>query len=76
MGVYSVLINYQSLLSNFLPLAPQIISFFMKYGRNRLHLESFIELPVEDFMIFQLVNKRTSNSSFSLVTSHIAHLFN
>ena len=41
----SVLGNYQSLFSNFLPLAPLIISLSIKYIRNRLLLESFIELP-------------------------------
>ena len=43
---YAVLVNYQSLFSNFLPLALQIISFSIQYRRNRLPLESFIELPV------------------------------
>ena len=45
-GGYLVLVNNQSLLSNFLPLAPRFISFSIEYRQNRLLLESFIELPV------------------------------
>ena len=43
---YGTAVNYQSLLSNLLPLAPfpLFISFFKEYRRNRLLLESFIEL--------------------------------
>ena len=58
-GGFPVSVNYQSLLSNFIPLAPLIIFFSIKYRRNKLLLESFIELPVQDFMIYQLVDKRT-----------------
>ena len=36
MGGYSVLVNYQSLLSNIFPLAPPQLFFFIKYRRNRL----------------------------------------
>ena len=53
-----LLINHQSLLSNFLPIALLIKSFTIKYRRNRLLLESFIELSIKDFMIYQLVNNR------------------
>ena len=69
-----VLVNYQSLLSNFLPLIPLIISFSVKYGQNRLLLESFIELTVYDFTICQLVNKRTE--ILAITTSYIAYLCN
>ena len=41
-GGYSVLVNYPSLLSNALPLAPQLF-VFIKYKRNRLLRMSFIE---------------------------------
>ena len=41
-GGYLVLVNYQSLLSNIFQLAPQLF-FFIKYRRNRLLRESFIE---------------------------------
>ena len=43
-GGYSVLINYQSYLSDLFPLAssPQLFSF-IKYRRNRLLRVSFIE---------------------------------
>ena len=71
---YSVLVNYQSPLSSFLRLAPLIISFSIKYRRNRLLLESFIELPVKDVRIYQLVNKRLE--ILAIATSHIAHLCN
>ena len=56
-GGYSVLVNYQSLLSNFLPLAPLNISFSIKHRRSKLLLESFIDLPAYDFMIDQLVKR-------------------
>ena len=42
-GGYSVLVNYQSLLSNILLLAPTQLFFFIKYRRNRLLRVSFIE---------------------------------
>ena len=41
-GGYSVLVNYQSLLSNIFQLAHQLC-FFIKYRRNRLFRVSFIE---------------------------------
>ena len=41
---------------------------FLKYRRNRLLLESIIELPVLDFMNYQLVNKKTE--ILGIVTSH------
>ena len=41
---YSTAVNYQSLLSNFLPLAPFPPIYIFLYRRNRLLLESFIEL--------------------------------
>ena len=43
-GAYSVLPNCQSLFSNFLPIAALFISLSVKYRRNRLLFESFIEL--------------------------------
>ena len=44
-GGYLVLVNYQSLVSKFFPLAlsPQLF-FSIKYRRNRLLFESFLEL--------------------------------
>ena len=57
-GGYSVLVNYISLLSSLLS-SLQIISLSIKYRQNRLLLESFVELQVWDFMIYQLVNKAT-----------------
>ena len=43
-GGYSVLVNYQSLLSNIFPLAPNPqVFFFIKYGRNTLLRVSFSE---------------------------------
>ena len=42
-GGYSVLVNYQSLLSNIFPLSPPQLFFFMKYRQNRLLHVSFIE---------------------------------
>ena len=43
-GGSSVLVNYQSLLSNIFPLAPPPqLFFFIKYRRNRLLRVSFIE---------------------------------
>ena len=46
-GGHSVLVNYQSLISNFLPLAPLIISFLIKKRQNQLGLllKNCIELP-------------------------------
>ena len=40
---YSVLVNYQSLLSNIFPLASLLLYFFIKYRRNRLLRVSLIE---------------------------------
>ena len=43
-GGYSVLVNYQSLLSKVFPLAHPRLFFFIKYRRNRLlRAVSFIE---------------------------------
>ena len=68
-GGYSVLVNYQSLLSNLFSLAPQ--SFFsINCIRNRLRRVSFIQ--VLDFIIYQHLNKRTN--ILPLATSQIAHL--
>ena len=53
--------------------------FSIKYRQNGLLLESFIELPEEDFMIYQLVNTEKENlnsSSVAIVTSHIANIRN
>ena len=70
----TTVVNYQSLLSNCFPLAPQIISFSIKYRRNRLLLQSFIELPVLYFTIYQLVNKRSE--ILAIAISHMAHICN
>ena len=48
---YSFIINQLPI-----PIALLIKSFSIKYRRNRLLLESFIELPIKDFIIYQLVN--------------------
>ena len=70
---YSVLVNYQSLLSNFfLSVLSPPINFFYKIRQNRLLRVSFFEL--QDFLIYQLSNNRTE--ILPLVTSHIAHLCN
>ena len=42
-GGYSVIVNYQLLLSNIFPLAPPKLFFFITYRRNRLLRVSFIE---------------------------------
>ena len=55
-------------------ISPLIISFCIKYRRSRLLLESFIELLIYDFMIYQLVNKRTE--ILPIAISQIAHLCN
>ena len=55
-GGYSVLVNYQSLLSNFRLLAPLIISFFIKYRRNRLLLESFYCTTGIEFYFLSLLS--------------------
>ena len=74
MGGYLVLVIHQSLLPNFLPLAPTIISFSIKYSRNRLFIESFFEVPVQNFMIYHFVNIRTE--ILAIATSQIVHLCN
>ena len=71
-GGYSVLGNYKSLLSNISPLAPPLLFFSIKYKQNRLLRVSFVEL--EDFMIYQHVNKRTK--ILPLTTFLIARLCN
>ena len=75
-GGYLALVNYQSLLSNLLPLAPLILSSSINYSRIRLLHESFIELPIQDFMIYQLVNKRTEIRAIATFHSDIAHFCN
>ena len=42
-GGYSMLVNYQSLLSNIFPLALPQLFFVIKHRRNRLLRVSFIE---------------------------------
>ena len=54
-GGYSVLVNYQSLLPNFLPIALLIIFFSKNIGKKDNSL-SFIELTVLDFTIYQVEN--------------------
>ena len=67
---YSVLVNYQSFLSNFVSLAPPQFFFSLNCIQNRLFRGSFIELF--DFIIYQHLNKRTA--MLPLATSQIAHL--
>ena len=69
-GGYSVLVNYQSFLSNLFSLAPLQLFFSINCIRNRLLRVSFIE--VFDFTIYQHLNKRTH--ILPLATSQIAHL--
>ena len=69
MGGYSVLVNYQSFLSNLFSLAPQLF-FSINCIRNWLLCVSFIELF--DFIIYQHLNKRTN--ILPLASSQIAHL--
>ena len=70
-GGYSVLVNYQSFLSNLFSLAPPPQLFFsINSIRNRLLRVSFIELF--DFIIYQHLYKRTN--ILPLATSQIAHL--
>ena len=75
-GGYSVLLSLitNPFFSNFFPLASLIISFFIEYRQNRLLLESFIELLVEDLMIYQLVKKRTEILATATFPSEHAHL--
>ena len=69
-GGYSVLVNYQSFLSNLFSLAPSQLFFSINCIRNRLLRVSFIELF--DFIIYQHLNKRTN--ILPLATSQIANL--
>ena len=72
-GGHSVLVNYQSFLSNIFSLAPPPPRLFFSINciRNRLIRVSFIE--VFDFIIYQHhLNKRTN--LLPLATSQIAHL--
>ena len=71
-GGYSVLVNYQSFLSNFFSLAPSLVFFFVNCRRNGLLRVNFIKQY--DFMIYQHLNKRTK--ILPLTTSQIAHLCN
>ena len=62
---YSVLVNYQSFLSNFSSLAPSQVFFFVNCRRNGLLHVNFIEQY--DFIIYQHLNFTIShlpNSSF------------
>ena len=67
-GGFSVLVNYQSPLSNISHYTPQLF-FSIKYRLLRM---SFIELL--NFMFYQHVNKRTK--ILPLAISHIARLCN
>ena len=70
---YSVLVDYESFLSNFFSLAPPPQLFFsINCIRNKLVHVSFVELF--DFIIYQHLNKRTK--ILPLATSQIAHLCN
>ena len=71
-GGYSVLVNYQSFLSNLFSLAPPQLFLSINCIQNRLLRVSFIELL--DFIIYQYLNNRTKILLFA--TSQIAHLCN
>ena len=66
-GGYSVLVNYQTFLSNFFSLAHSNLFFLVNCRRNKLLHVSFIEQY--DFTIYQHLNKRTK--ILPLVTSQI-----
>ena len=70
-GVYSVLVDYQSLLKS-RPISPPHLSFSIKYRRKRLLLASFLKLW--NFVIYQLANKRIE--ILPLAISYIAPLCN
>ena len=72
LGSYSVLVNYQSFLSNFYSLASSQVFFFVNCRRNGLLRVNFIEQY--DFILCQHLNKRTK--ILPLTTSQIAHLCN
>ena len=65
-GGYSVLVNYQSLLSNIFPLAPQLF-FFIKYRRNRLLRVSFIRIIIS----YDLPACKQEN--YNVIISHFPH---
>ena len=71
-GGYSVLVNYQSFLSNHFSLAPLQLFLSISCGRNRLLRVSFIELY--DFIIYQHLSTRIK--ILPLATSQIARLYN
>ena len=71
---YSVLVNYQSLVSILFPLAPLQLFFSIKYKWSKLLRMSFIKLLDFMLMIYQHPNKKTK--ILSLTTSHIGHLYN
>ena len=71
-GGYSVLVNYQSFLSNLFSLALPQLFLSINCIQNRLLRVSFIELL--DFIIYQYLNKRTKILPFT--TSQIAYLCN
>ena len=72
---YSALVNYQSRLLNSVPLPPPSPLFFsIKYCRNRLLPVSFLEL--QDFMTYQLVNKRNEILPFAIFTYSPSRLCN
>ena len=72
MGGHSVLVNYQSYLSNFFSLALSHLFFFANCKQNTLIHVSFIEQY--DFIIYQYLNTR--NKILPLATSQIAYLCN
>ena len=71
-GGYSVLVNYQSFISNLFSLAPLQLFLSISCERNRLLDVNFIE--PHDFIIYQHLNTRIK--ILPLVTSQIAHLCN
>ena len=71
-GRYSVSVNYQSLLSNLVPLARPQLSFSLRYRQNRLFPERFLNYGISWFTSLQI--KRTE--ILQLATYHIAYLCN
>ena len=66
-GGYSVLVNYQSFLSNFFSLAPSQFFFFVNCRRNGLFHVNFIEQY--DFIIYQHLNFTISHPPNSSLAS-------
>ena len=69
-GGYSVLVNYQSFLSNFFSLAPSQVFFFLNCRRNGLFHVNFIEQY--DFIIYQHLNFTISHPPNSSLPTPLA----